>query len=264
MTDLHPHWQSTDGAPQKRAIEPTHSTAHHIPVGTSEPTHRKRSLSRQPAAITGILLAVSIGSAVYIGWGGSTDVAHQRSTVVATSQATPSTDNRGTIGSTLRAALPDSASSEATNTTVDVFAPVQNSSSSVASSIPNLPSSEQSTDSKENSSSHPSGTLVASASSTSSVAPIAPQSSSTTEIANRANALIPTNPFTVGNTHATTTTPKGGTKKGIQEVLHNGAPLRTVQPISAPSTGPKEWVVVFATAGALMVVTRRQMRRTER
>ncbi len=70
MTDLHPNWQSTDNAPGEQALpvrivekpkqeQKTPAQTPHQP--------RMRRLSRQPAAIAGMLLAVSIGLSLFFG-----------------------------------------------------------------------------------------------------------------------------------------------------------------------------------------------------
>jgi len=63
MTDLHPNWDATDGGEESI---PVHAAA------VSEPpaeTPHATSVSRQPAAVAGILISISIGFALYLGFG---------------------------------------------------------------------------------------------------------------------------------------------------------------------------------------------------
>ncbi|OIO53295.1 hypothetical protein AUJ46_05480 [Candidatus Peregrinibacteria bacterium CG1_02_54_53] len=70
MTDIHPNWQATDNASEEqslpvRVVEKP-KPANQIPTQTVlQP--RVRRLSRQPAAIAGMLLAVSIGLSFFFG-----------------------------------------------------------------------------------------------------------------------------------------------------------------------------------------------------
>ena len=61
MNDIHPHWHSTgeDSAPQPMKNESSKSSVR-IPIGS-------RSISRRPAAVTGILLVLVVGFAFFDG-----------------------------------------------------------------------------------------------------------------------------------------------------------------------------------------------------
>ncbi len=65
MNDIHPHWQATDDAPQNEGEDdqnvPVEEKApSRIPVGTT-------NISRQPAAILGVVLVLVIGSVFFFG-----------------------------------------------------------------------------------------------------------------------------------------------------------------------------------------------------
>lgn len=79
MSDLHPNWQATDGESEEQAL-PVH-VAEKKPVQeptapAPQPPHapRMRRLSRQPAAVAGMLLAVSIGASLYFSFDRGSDV----------------------------------------------------------------------------------------------------------------------------------------------------------------------------------------------
>lgn len=71
MTDLHPNWQATDASAEEQSL-PVHIVSkpkqNEQPVATpvAHPPHMQR-LSRQPAAIAGMLLAISIGLSFFFG-----------------------------------------------------------------------------------------------------------------------------------------------------------------------------------------------------
>ncbi|MDD4628219.1 MAG: hypothetical protein PHE68_02375 [Candidatus Peribacteraceae bacterium] len=65
MTELHPNWDATDKGEE---IIPVHAAAADEPL--PEPPH-VTSMSRQPAAVAGILISISIGFALYLGIGPS-------------------------------------------------------------------------------------------------------------------------------------------------------------------------------------------------
>ncbi|MDD5041642.1 MAG: hypothetical protein PHX87_04530 [Candidatus Peribacteraceae bacterium] len=76
MTDLHPNWQATDPSEEEQSL-PVHvakkQTDHReIPVQNAHPP-RMRRLSRQPAAIAGMLLAITIGLSFFFGFGRGTE-----------------------------------------------------------------------------------------------------------------------------------------------------------------------------------------------
>ncbi len=70
MTDLHPNWQATDAASEEQAL-PVHivEKPKQSPTPPVEQTHppRMRRLSREPAAVVGMLLAISIGASLFFG-----------------------------------------------------------------------------------------------------------------------------------------------------------------------------------------------------
>ncbi|MDO8469179.1 MAG: hypothetical protein Q7S29_05475 [Candidatus Peribacter sp.] len=76
MTDLHPNWQSTDASAEEQLL-PVHVAER--PKQSQEPpaeqAHqpRMRRLSRQPAAIAGMLLAISIGFSLFFGFDQGTE-----------------------------------------------------------------------------------------------------------------------------------------------------------------------------------------------
>jgi hypothetical protein len=58
MSQIHPHWQSTDDAPVPVRIAAPKTAPTSIPVGAT-------TVSRRPAAIVGILLTLSVGAVAY-------------------------------------------------------------------------------------------------------------------------------------------------------------------------------------------------------
>lgn len=68
MTDMHPNWQATDSSADEQPL-PVHVAEKPKlhPTPAWEPVHqpRVRRLSRQPAAIAGMLLAISIGFSLF-------------------------------------------------------------------------------------------------------------------------------------------------------------------------------------------------------
>lgn len=64
MTDLHPNWQATDAGAEPVTV---HAAAPDVEPDTDPPIESSRTLTRQPAAIAGILLTLSIGLALFYG-----------------------------------------------------------------------------------------------------------------------------------------------------------------------------------------------------
>ncbi|MEI8230382.1 MAG: hypothetical protein WCG83_04570 [Candidatus Peregrinibacteria bacterium] len=270
MSPIHPHWQTTDGDAQGKKAQavPVRIMEESLPASVRSPTtitppaHPKRSLSRQPAAITGILLAASIGFAVFAGSDGLPFQNTKNSSLAKKTPVESAADTKGsTFAEALRAALPstDSATSSSSPTedpaasiadipigsgSADPFAapPANQQSSSVTGSAVLQKTSAANTGTPESSASITNNAQV-------------PKQKT-------ANTQLPTNPYTVGTAKANTgKSTSAGAKTATKETLHSGAPIRSVQPLREPSTGPTEWVVVFAAAGALLIVVRKQMRR---
>lgn len=81
------------------------------------------------------------------------------------------------------------------------------------------------------------------------------------DLPSSASALIPVNPYTVGN-RALDASGKplagnGASSKG-KTTLHGGAPAR---PLSQPSTGPETWIVVLGSLGALGFLKRKELKK---
>jgi len=77
MTDLHPNWQAIDASTEEqslpvRVVEKPKQNQETPSQQTHPP--RMRRLSRQPAAIAGMLLAISIGLSLFFGFDGGTEV----------------------------------------------------------------------------------------------------------------------------------------------------------------------------------------------
>jgi len=71
MSDLHPNWQATDASAEEqslpvRIVEKPNQNEQRVTSTLSNPPHMQR-LSRQPAAIAGMLLAISIGLSFFFG-----------------------------------------------------------------------------------------------------------------------------------------------------------------------------------------------------
>jgi len=71
MSDLHPNWQATDASAEEqslpvRIVEKPNQNEQRVTSTPSNPPHMQR-LSRQPAAIAGMLLAISIGLSFFFG-----------------------------------------------------------------------------------------------------------------------------------------------------------------------------------------------------
>ena len=283
MTPLHPHWHATDG--DDLSITDIESGATHVTIeGHAAAT---TGVSRRPAAVVGILLALSLGSVfVYSGNSSSlpADVTDEGMvihitengfvpatvSVLAGSRVTWKNDTQIphvlSSGSESGIAMSPSPIFPGSSVSLDIPAATLPStytyisqtdkiSGTIVVSIPVASSAASSV--AQLASAAPAATLPA----TTVPQPEASAQSSAPLVVPAQNeaGLLPRNPHTVGSTN-TVTPVVSPAKQAPSKPLMATVSDKGYKPYQTPAAGPTLWIVISLSIGALFVVTRKSLK----
>lgn len=281
MTPLHPHWHATDDDASITDIErgTTHVTIEGHAAGTG--------VSRRPAAVVGILLALSLGS-VFVYSGSSSSLPAQTAdlgmvihitekgfepptvTVIAGSRVSWKNDTQIphvlSSGADNGIAMSPSPIFPGATVTLDIPAATLPSTYTYISQTDKISGAIVVGIPVASSAASSMGQLASAAPAAALPGTILPpgeasSQSSAMTIVTAANqeGLLPRNPHTVGSTN-TTTPVVSPSKQTPQKPLMATVTGKGYKPYQTPAAGPALWIVAALSIGALFIVTRRSMK----